>query len=380
MMDPNVKRKIDQVKFDMIEDESLVFFSSLLSLLKIVIDPGMSTAWTDAIHIGLNPELVTRCSSDELLGVFMHELGHVIYDHIPIAMENKEWINHKQHNIAGDHYINLDNAKRGYILPHWITPYQDPKYTGWSTMKIYADLEKNPPEDVPNGMGEDLRMPGGMTAEEHKERVISTIVKATIQAKMSGGAGSVPGFVQRFVDDVTCPKLPWWTILQNLLASISREEYSMRKPNKRFLPDLYLPTLYSESMGGMIQAFDVSGSITEDELNIATSEGRYAYETVKPESLRFITFDVEIHMNEVLTEGDAYPSGAVLEGGGGTCTELVLKYIREEDPKLAIIFTDGGFTMPDLAEIETDIIWVIKGCPDFDPPTGTVIHMEEYSQ
>lgn len=378
-MEQDIKRKIDQVKFDMMEDEGLVFFSSLLSFLKIVIDPTMDTAWTDAVHMGLNPELVLRANSDELLGVFMHELGHIIYDHIPIAMENKEWMDQRLHNIAGDHYINLDNAKRGYILPHWIKPYQDPKYIGMSTMEIYADLETDPPEEQSDGMGLDIRMPDDMTAEEHKERVISIVVKATIQAQMAGAPGSVPGHVQRFVEEVTCPKLPWFVILQNYMASISREDYSMRRPNRRYLPDMYLPSLYSESMGHMIQAYDVSGSISEDELNIATSEGRYIWETVKPASLRYMTFDVDVHFNEMFTEGDCLPMNVELEGGGGTNVELILKYIREEDPKLAIIFTDGGFGMPNLEDIQTDIIWVIKGCPEFDPPSGVVIHMEEYT-
>ena len=378
-MDAEIRRKIGQTKFAMMEDEGLVFFSSLLSFLKIQIDDTMDTAWTDAVNLGLNPELVMRATPEELMGVFMHELGHVIYDHIPIAMENKDWIDHKLHNIAGDHHINLVNSKAGYILPHWIKPYQDPKYTDMSTMAIYADLEQNPPEDLPNGMGEDLRMPEDMDAAEHKERVISIVVKATIQAKMSNGAGSVPGFVQRFVDEVTCPKLPWWMILQNKMASMSREDYSMRRPNRRYMPDMYLPSLYSESMGHMIEAFDVSGSITKDELNVAVSEGKYAWETVKPESLRFMTFDVAIHHNEMYVEGDTLPTRVELEGGGGTCVDLILKYIREEDPKLALIFTDGGFAMPDLEDIETDIIWIIKGCPTFNPPSGTVIHMEDHS-
>ena len=380
-MDADIELKINQAKFDMIEDEKLVFFSSLLSLLKIVIDPTMDTAWTDAVHMGLSPDLVRRSNPDELLGVFMHELGHIIYDHIPIAIENKEWMDQELHNIAGDHYINLQNAKDGYILPHWIKPYQDPKYTGMSTMEIYSDLESNPPSKPPpgTGMGNDIRMPEDMTAEEHKERVISIIMKADIHAKVAGQPGSTPGYVQRIIEELTHPKLPWHIILQNYVAIITREDYSMRKPNRRYFPDMYLPSLYSEKFGGCIAACDCSGSITADELNTAMCEIRYIWETIVPSWLRLMSFDVTVHFNEMFGEGDTLPSGLDLKGGGGTDVTLVLKYIREEQPELALIFTDGGFTMPNLEEIETEIIWIIKGCPGFDPPMGKVIHMEEYT-
>ena len=54
-----------------------------------------------------------------------------------------------------------------------------------------------------------------------------------------------------------------------------------------------------------------------------------------------------------------------------------MKYIIEEDPVVALIFTDGGFSMPKFDEIPTDIYWIIKGNRNFDPPQGTVIHLPD---
>jgi predicted metal-dependent peptidase len=378
-MDPEIALKINQAKIDMMHPtRGLVFFSSLLSYLKIEIDPTCGTAWTDAISIGLDPTLVMRATIPELIGVFMHELGHVIYDHIPICMEN-EWILKKDHNIAGDHYINLENAKNGFVLPHWIDPYQDPKYIGWSTMQIYADIQKNPPPDKPNGMGMDIRMPPGMPTGEFKERVISNIIKATMEAEKADAYGSVPGSIQRFVKEVVSPKLPWPMILQNRLTSYSKDDYTMSKPNRKYMPEFYLPSLYSESMGGAIAALDCSGSITSDELNTGMAETSYMFDTMKPTTLRLISFDTKIHLNKVFSEGDTLPTDIDLMGGGGTNVLPILKYVREEEPMLCLIFTDGGFQMPNLEDITSDIIWIIKGCPNFNPPHGDVIHMEDYS-
>jgi len=375
-MDPQVKRKIDQAKIFLMthnNGKGTVFFSSLLSYLKIVIEPGCKTAWTDAIHLGLDPEFVLKCAPDELVGVFMHELGHVIFEHIEIALENK--LINKTHNIAGDHHINLWLKKMGFALPHFIDPYCDPKYTNWSTMQIYADLIKNPPPKKPKGMGRDIRMPKGMSKTEHKERVIGHIVKATMQAEMQKDHGSIPGHIGRIVKQVTAPKLPWQHILQNFMSSYARDDYSMRRPNKRYMPDFYLPTLQSESMGHMICAKDVSGSITSQELNEIDAEEKYFWETIQPDTLRSITFHTEIHMNKIYTKGDILPI-SILNGGGGTNVKPVLQYVRDEDPKLLLLFTDGFFTMPDISEITTDIFWIIKGKKDFNPPKGTVIHME----
>lgn len=381
-MDPEIQRKINQAKIDMMDENSgSIFFSSLLTQLKIIIDPTMETAWTDAIHIGLSPDLVIRATVEELIGTFMHELGHVIYDHVDIAMENKEWMDHDKHNVAGDHYINLDLKKNRYVLPHWITPYCDAKYTGWSSMKIYDDLVKNPPPPMPagsTGMGNDVRMPANMSASEHKERVISAVVKATMQASMFGekGIGSIPGHIKRIVEEVTSPKLPWHMILQNFMSSRNNEDYSMARPNRRYMPEHYLPSLISEGMGPMLVADDVSGSISREELNIAGCETKYAFDILKPESLRYISFDTKIHFNEVFQRDDDIPSNLELHGGGGTDLNPVFEYLRTEDYKLALIFTDGGFHMPNMDGVDTEIFWIIKGCPSFNPPKGIVIHME----
>jgi len=373
-MDPEVLRKINQAKIILMTTPGTVFFSSLLSYLKIVIDETMSTAWTDAIHIGFNPDFVKKCTPDELIGVFMHELGHVIYEHVEIALDGK--LVHDTYNIAGDHYINLWLEQMGYTLPHFIDFYCDTKYTRWSSLKIYADLIKNPPPPPPpNGMGSDIRMPENMSKAEHKERVISNIVKATMQAEMNDEYGSVPGHIKRIVKDVVAPKLPWQTILQNHLNNYARNDYTLRRPNKRYMPDFYLPTLYSENMGHVICAKDVSGSISAQELSQIDAEQTYFWDVMKPLTMRVMTFDTQIHQNKIIEQGDT-PQESVLEGGGGTDVRPILKYVREEDPKLTLIFTDGYFEVPNLEEITNDIFWIIKGNPNFKVPHGTVIHMD----
>jgi len=125
----------------------------------------------------------------------------------------------------------------------------------------------------------------------------------------------------------------------------------------------------------MLAAKDVSGSITPAELGEIDAEEAYFWDVLKPVRLRSMTFDVKIHQNRVFTEGDILEPSE-LAGGGGTNVSLILKYIREEDPVVSLIFTDGHFSMPSLEDIYTDIFWIVKGNRDFDPPHGVVIHLE----
>jgi predicted metal-dependent peptidase len=382
-----IQLRLDQAKIHLMRQKNTVFFSALLGTLKIFPSDRNDTAWTDGLNMGLYPGFVNQLDTDELVWVLMHELGHVIFEHIPIAIENN--LKMHRHNIAGDHYINLWLKQLGYKEPDCISVYRDSKYRNWSSMKIYFDLPDNPPPPSQGGsggnppgggkskgMGDDIVLPKPDEVSTHREKVNDNILKATIQADMMGEPGSVPGNIRRYVQSIVAPELPWQHILQNHMNAYNHADYSMHRPNRRYLPDFYLPSQLSESMGHMISAKDVSGSIDDDLLGEIDAEEKYVWEVLKPVSLRSITFDTKIHMNEVFYEGDMLPE-SVLEGGGGTNVHPIMKYIMEEDPVVALIFTDGGFSMPTFEDTPTDIYWIIKGNRNFKPTKGTVIHLPD---
>ena len=62
-----------------------------------------------------------------------------------------------------------------------------------------------------------------------------------------------------------------------------------------------------------------------------------------------------------------------LHGGGGTDITPFFQALREDQPELAIIFSDGFFFMPDHRGISTDLIWIVFNNPQFTPPIGRVI-------
>lgn len=373
----DTSRRIDQAKITLMRhDKNTTFFTSMLTHLNIQESDFNDTAWTDGVNIGLCPAFVDQIDTHELIWVLMHELGHIIYEHIPIAMEHG--LNMEKHNIAGDHYINWWLKGLGYKEPQppVIQVHRDPKYKDqaiWSTMKIYNDLPDS--ASPKGGMGNDIRTPKPADEVAHREKMTQIVMKAVITADQLNDPGSVPMGVRRFVEGMTSPQKPWQDILQQHMTDFANGDYSMSRPNRRYMQaGLYLPTMRSPSLGHMIISTDTSISMEDWMLAEINEESRYIWDTLKPRSCRHISFDTKLHTNHVYETGD-YMDDLNLSGGGGTNVLPVIDYIREEDPVLSLIFTDGYFRMPDLDDLPGALFWCIYDNPTFNPPRGEVIHM-----
>ena len=368
---------IDRAKLTLMGHKNTTFYSSFLSMLNVIIDSNCPTAATNGLFIRYGPDFLDQISNEEILGLTLHEVEHVVNGHCDYLMYPPETYCHDKLNIAQDHYINLRLLALGYKLPdvEGIGYLADPQYKGMSSMEIYHKLPDNGP-----GMPQSLRdviggPPDGMTAEEHQRRVLNTIVKAVIMAEQANDAGSIPGNLRAELEDILSPKLPWTTILQQYLTEFQAEDYSMRRPNRRFMPGFYLPTLEGEGLGHLVMAGDVSGSMW-DTIHEVWSEFKYIFETMNPITAHVMTIDTEVHLDKTYEAGDELDEWE-LTGGGGTEVQPVIDAIAEESPAFALIFTDGYFPMPNMDAItDTDIFWIIKDNPEFNPPKGIAIPFE----
>lgn len=364
-------KEVDRAKLTLMEKPGTTFYSSFLSMLNVRISREIPTAATDGLKIIFNPDYIDNISRPQLLGLTLHEVEHVVNGHCDYA--TYEGYCHDILNIAQDHYINLRLLKMGYELPPG--GYHDPKFNGKSSMEIYHELIKNGKPQINPNLKDILKPPPGMSAEEHAERVLGNIVKAVIIAEQSNDAGSVPGHLQRDLQSILSPKLPWQTILAQYLTEYAAEDYSLRRPNRRFMPDWYLPILHGEGLGNLFMYCDVSGSMSVEDVSEIWSEYTYIVDTMNPVSTRIMTGDTRIILDKTYDQGDFIPEFEY-SGGGGTIFEPIMDAIREEQPVFALLFTDGYFSMPNMDDINTDIFWIIKGNPGFTAPKGEVIHFE----
>lgn len=366
-------KEIDRAKLALMDRKKTTFYSSLLSMLNVRISRDIPTAATDGLQIIYNPDFIDKITRPQLLGLTLHEVEHVVNGHCDYELYKAHDICPDISNIAQDHYINLRLLDMGYELPP--NGYADPQYKGMSSMEIYHKLIKNGKPQCKPELRDVMLAPPGMSKEEHAERVMNNIIKAVIVAEQAEDYGSIPGDLRRELQDILSPKLPWTTILQQYLTDWMASDYSMRRPNRRFMPGWYLPVMEGEGLGHLVMGCDVSGSMSMEDISEIWSEYSYIFETMSPKTAHIMTFDTRVHLDKTYDQGDFIPEFE-LKGGGGTDVRPLLEAIRDENPEFALIFTDGYFSTPDMSDITSDIFWIIKGHPDFTAPQGHVIHFE----
>ena len=136
----------------------------------------------------------------------------------------------------------------------------------------------------------------GKQGIELDSKITNIIVRARTQAQMAGkAAGEIPDEIERMIDELLNPKLPWPVILNRFLDQRVREEYSWARRNRRYQNDTYMPSLHSYGLGHLTFAIDTSGSIDDEELQEMLSEIKGVQQVFNPEYMTIIDCDSTIH-------------------------------------------------------------------------------------
>lgn len=377
---------MDRTKIQLINSPNCSFMNTILFSLKLRWDSTVSTLAVNGTEMFINPQFFM--DFDEPLRVFglLHEVWHVALDHITRIEDRHPVI----WNQAGDYVINLLLKKAGITI--WEHCLCDDRFDNMTTEEVYAVLFKEHEENKKNGGGEpdpnaggfgsDIQQPpppeeGGKTPQETREAIDRIIMKAVTQAKMDGDptVGNLPGDLARRINSLFKPRIPWERELQNYFSSYNRNNYSYKRPNKRFMPDFYLPSLYDNCIGNIANICDASGSVGQKQFKQFFSEGAYIKNTMKPLKFTIASFDTKIRSEYVYTQ-DQPLDFPVLEGGGGTAIDPVIDYLNKLKPEIAIIFTDGQFRAPS-KKYKGNLIWLIYDMPNFKCDFGKVIHFSK---
>lgn len=386
----DVMDKVDAAKLQLMTQRSTTFFSVLLAMMQIVEEKGTTRAWIDGKRIGLNPDFVEEISIPQLIGTLLHEILHVALEHISLWQGLK--LNAKLVNIAGDLYINHWIKSMGFELPE---DHLDESWShGMGFLEIYDELEKRQEENPKNDPGEgptvpglpeemeDFREPEDGWSESEKEEILGKIIQAAQEAEKRGDPGSVPGSIQAIIERVTNPKLPWDVLLMKYVSEYSKDDFSWRRPNRRYMhTGMYLPSLHDETVNKIMWTMDTSGSVSNEILGMVLNEGDHAKQMLNPEEMVVVSWDTEIQQVNRLQPHQSMEDVIVI-GRGGTDIMPVLELIAEESPEFALIFTDGYFHFPDMEFIKhVDLIWLIFDQDyDWQPPDGhgKVVYFDEF--
>ena len=372
------------------------FFAALLFRMPMVCSYQIPTMATDGLVVLYNPLFVTTLKRKDVVFVLLHEIQHVLFKHPmrcpinPGSLENlvkmfdrqkvkdpflKSQLDEmmaklKKWNYATDYVINLnirDNVKlkpTDHLLKE-VGMLIDDKYKDMTAEQVYKKLPDEKPEPAkPNETGFDLNDSGqgmggvlpvgmgeldGMEQKDAEKELDANVHQAVTVARK---AGNLPGGMEKIIDDLYTTTTPWEDIMRTQISSVvSKMDYTFMKPNKRYGQHLLnhgviMPGLYGEEYSDMYFVMDTSGSVSDDDRAILTSELRRILEDYNV-CIHLIYCDTRVHGDPVrLTREDIQNGHLSLElrGYGGTDFRPAFKYINDNldeiSPELVIYLTD----------------------------------------
>ena len=414
-LDPEVKKRYKQLQLGVFTRKNSAFLAPLLCALNIKFEvpegsPPVFIMACDSDTIYINPDMLTKISLKDAAYILEHELWHIARMHN--ARKGKRdaglW------NQACDHVINLAMQNDGTRCS--IEGLADYRFDGKSEEEVYDILASEvPPQD-----GNALALPDDVPPDEdsgndkgdnssqsdsgsnpssnpnpnysndlipdlsEKKQInnLANISKAKQQAQMSNGLepGSMAGNLKRLWEKVLSPKLPWESILRNLMKDLlPKMKLSWKRRNRRF-SDIHLPSMVSGKgrLGHLVYCVDTSGSVDENQLARINSEIKYIHDHVAPKKLTVIQFDYDISQVNTFTPRDRY-EGIPMQGGGGTDYDCLRRWINNltKKPDGVIIFTDlYAKPMRPLDDDSIPVFWVAVNTKLTTVPFGEYIPVE----
>lgn len=329
------------------------FFGALALRLKLIQDnDNCDTAATDGVRLIYNSDYIEKLDTVTRKGLIAHEVMHCVFNHMTRRQERdpKLW------NIATDFAINNHLIECDFVLPQGALV--DDKYGDMTAEKIYANLDhENPPKQCPWGMVLDAgagQLQSGSNAALESEWQVAV----TQAAEVAKRAGKLPGSMQNFIQDIVKPVVDWRTVLWPFCTSLSRDDYSWRKPHRAYISeDEYLPSMLTESAGHLGVVIDSSGSCYNYWKQFI-GEMAAIHSELRPTQLTILHVDTQVaHVDEVMPD-DEFPKTEI-KGGGGTAFSPAFDYLNEHHPDVEAVVYLTDLESSDFGEEPPyPVLWV----------------------
>jgi len=341
------------------------FVGSLATRLNMVEDVNTATMSVDGRTIRYNPDFVNGNSTGLNQAIVAHEVFHCVFDHV----NRLNGRNPRKWNQAGDYVINWELTQAGFDFEG--TGLLDAKYADMTTDAIY-NLLVDEDGDAGDPLDEMIHsVPGdGSTPDADATEWKVAVIQAANAAKEMG---KLPANLERFVTQITAPKVDWRTVLQRFVSETNRDDFSWTRPNKRFMAyDLYLPSLWSENMGEIVVAIDTSGSIDNNTLNAFGSEIQAIVDMARPSKTTVIYCDAGVNHVDEFAPGDTLTFK--MHGGGGTDFRPPFEHVRKNGitPVCFVYLTDMYGPFPQ--DPGYPVMWCATS--DIQGPFGQTIRLD----
>lgn len=390
------------------------FYGMLLMHLKISIDPELETAATDGEHIFFSPAFLDSITDSELRFILMHEVMHVVFDHVDRGRE----FDRELYNIAADIVVNsnilLENDMEetaitvgGSVSMH-LTPDGREGHL-FTAEKVYEMLMQKAKNSCGTAGGQAGAQSGssakgsggspgksrGAFADDHSRwgqhgsgsvrhdvwvRRIIDAAKAIEIQKDAFGRGELPMFAQRLLKQLRSPQTDWRQVLDEFVQE-EICDYSFAPPDRRFDGELFLPdfNVPEERVEDVLFMIDTSGSVSDSSMTAAFSEIKGALEQFGGRLRGWLGFfDAAVYEPQPFESVEELMEIKPL-GGGGTSFHAVFSYVSEEMneklPSCIVILTDGYAPFPKEEEVpEVPVLWLMT--TEVQPPFGRAVRIE----
>lgn len=383
-----------EAKLRLINKPHNVFIGSLLYDLNIVPNYSVRDAFLDSIkqEIHLNPDYFCTLTHEQQATVLAHEVYHYALMHDLRRGQRDPELYQK----AADQVVNNLLADGGFDLP--INIEVDSKYAKYSTETVYNmmedDVKNNSDEDgngnsnggggsgngSGGGLSNDLN-PNQQSDQDAINKAQASITKADAAEELANGssmsAGNSGSVFETLFKEIKEGKLNWITILQEYMDELTQGEQSWARLNRRWLPyDIYAPDIVSENhIEKVALAFDVSGSVTQDEIKAFLNEMKLIKNQLDPETMDVVTFNHQIVDIFTIAKEDNFDEVKMNIDGGTNLHPVFRHYMKQENqPKFLIVFSDL-YCEPITQPTPFETIWVCINNAEAKTNFGKLIHV-----
>ena len=343
-----------------------------MTRIKREVSDQVPTAGTNGSWVRFNPEWCSNINDEELFGLVLHESCHIVLMH----MWRREDRDPQLWNVANDAIINAYIRNRGWKLPKggvfidWVQESHSSEY-------VYNKLKQEQQESGGQGMPDNA---GGFDGKGDLEDAVDEATRVDMQAsivaaaKMAKECGQGSALIDRVLDNVGQSVVRWQDVTRSMMTESCAADYTYTRPSRRFIgAGLYLPSLRTDSLGGLAVGFDTSGSIGANECNQIARELQAIVDDLQPE------FVEVVYCDEVVTHVERFERDDVLnlhpKGGGGTRFQPVFQHFEDTGERYCgmIFFTDLEGNLQECKEPTHPVIWANIGTREHNTPFGTQV-------
>lgn len=314
----------------------------------------------------VSPGFVDRTPVEELAGVWVHEVSHLLRDHHGRSdrVAREQGLTgpgeRLRMNIAADCEINDDAFGDGLVRPEGAV---EPISLGMPVGQLMEDYLRRfslGPLTLAaawldcgsgaDGLGREWDLgPDGAHGLSEQER---DAVRFRVAQGITGRPGNAPEGWKRWAEEAFHPPQPWRELLGAAVRSAASgsgagEDYSYGRPSRRSsaVPGTVLPSLRRRPPRVSV-VIDTSASVSDAELGSALLEVAAISRAVggRRDLITVVPCDAAAHIVHPLCQGEGIP----LMGGGGTDLRTgFAKALRAQSrPDVIVVLTDGQTPWP----------------------------------